>query len=62
MSSLGQEAEQIIAAAKARPKAFSLEAAFPGDRGEAAQQPGVDIHALRLWTHVLDAGLARAEA
>ena len=32
------------------------EIAFFGDGGEVAQQPSVDIHAIRLWTRVLDAG------
>jgi hypothetical protein len=36
--------------------------AFGGDGGEVAQQPGIDIHAIRLWMHVLDTGPGAAEA
>lgn len=34
------------------------EVAFGGDGDEVAQQPGVHIHAIRLWMCVLDAVLA----
>jgi hypothetical protein len=34
------------------------EVSFGRDGGEGAQQPGVDIHALRLWRLVLDVRLA----
>jgi hypothetical protein len=31
---------------------------FGSDGGKVAQEPGVDIHAIRLWPQVVDAGLA----
>jgi dihydrofolate reductase len=34
------------------------EVSFGRDSGEVAQQPGVDIHAIRLWPQVLDGGPA----
>ena len=40
-----------------RPRRAS-EGAFGGDGDEVAQQPGVHIHAIRLWMCVLDAVLA----
>jgi hypothetical protein len=38
------------------------EVPFGGDGGEITQQPRVDIHAIRLWMRVLDAGLAPGKA
>ena len=35
---------------------------FFGDGGEGTQQPGVDVHALRLWIRVLDVHLDPSEA